>query len=111
MLVTTDKAVQDLVLPHVRLVVNYDSPDGPKVYAHRSRHVQRSDEPKMVHSFLVPTQHGQAKMLIEILEDAKQLVIHELYKLRKTFVTNDNRTQTDGRVAGGLAAVLKISLM
>ncbi|KAH7934838.1 hypothetical protein HPB52_001022 [Rhipicephalus sanguineus] len=82
-LVTTDMAVQDLVLPDVRLVVNYDCPDCSKVYAHRSRHAQRSDEPSMVHTFIVPSQHLQAKTLVEILQDARQPVSHELYALAK----------------------------
>ncbi|KAH7936097.1 hypothetical protein HPB52_018164 [Rhipicephalus sanguineus] len=82
-LVTTDMAVQDLVLPDVRLVVNYDCPDCSKVYAHRSRHAQRSDEPSMVHTFLVPSQYFQAQTLVEILRDARQPVSHELYALVK----------------------------
>ncbi|KAH7986107.1 hypothetical protein HPB52_025203 [Rhipicephalus sanguineus] len=82
-LVTTDMAVQDLVLPDVRLVVNYDCPDCSKVYVHRSRHAQRSDEPSMVHTFLVPSQHFQARTLVEILRDARQPGSHELYELAK----------------------------
>ncbi|KAH7936246.1 hypothetical protein HPB52_024756 [Rhipicephalus sanguineus] len=70
-LVTTDMAVQDLVLPNVRLVVNYDCPDCSNVYAHRLRHSQRSDEPSTVHTFLVPSQHLQAKTLVEILWDSR----------------------------------------
>ncbi|KAL1485931.1 hypothetical protein MTO96_031652 [Rhipicephalus appendiculatus] len=82
-LVTTDMVVQDFALPHVRLVVNYDCPDCSKVYAHRMKHTQRSDESAVVHTFLVPSQHLRAKTLIEILEDAKQPISHELYGLAK----------------------------
>ncbi|KAH7936253.1 probable ATP-dependent RNA helicase DDX5 [Rhipicephalus sanguineus] len=82
-LVTTDMAVQDLVLPDVRLVVNYDCPDCSKVYAHRSRHALRSDQPSTVHTFLLPTENCQAKTLIEILQDARQPVSHELFELAK----------------------------
>ncbi|KAH7934840.1 hypothetical protein HPB52_001024 [Rhipicephalus sanguineus] len=82
-LVTTDMVVEDFVLPHVRLVVNYDCPECSKVYADRLKHTQRSKESSAVHTFIVPSQHLQARVLIEILEDAKQPVSHELYGLAK----------------------------
>ncbi|KAH7936411.1 probable ATP-dependent RNA helicase DDX17 [Rhipicephalus sanguineus] len=64
-LVTTDMVVQDFALPHVRLVVNYGCPDFSKTYAHRLKHTQRSEGSSVVHTFLVPSQHLQAKTLIE----------------------------------------------
>ncbi|KAH7934987.1 hypothetical protein HPB52_002563 [Rhipicephalus sanguineus] len=82
-LVTTDVVVQDLYFGKVRLVVNYNCPDCSKVYAHRSRHVQHADEPGVVHTFVLPNQHRQAKTLIEILEEAKQPVTPELYGMVK----------------------------
>ncbi|KAH7935452.1 hypothetical protein HPB52_008070 [Rhipicephalus sanguineus] len=107
-LVTTDMAVQDLVLPDVWLVVNCVCPDCSKVYVHRSRHAQRSDVPSMVHTFLVPSQHFQAKTLVEILWDARQPSVTNSMSWRKMFTRSDNGIRTCGRAAIGVTAVLAI---
>lgn len=82
-LVATDMVAQDLVLDNVRLVVNYDCPDCSEAYARRSSHVARSDVLGVVHTFIVPTQELHARVLIEILEDAKRPVKPELYDVAK----------------------------
>nr|XP_050025408.2 probable ATP-dependent RNA helicase DDX5 [Dermacentor andersoni] len=82
-LVTTDKVVQDMLLENVCLVVNYDCPDCSELYARRSRHVARSGEPGLVHTFIIPTQQPYAAELIEILQEAKQPVKSELYDMAK----------------------------
>ncbi|KAL1441544.1 hypothetical protein MTO96_008509 [Rhipicephalus appendiculatus] len=82
-LVTTDAVAQDLVIENVRLVVNYDCPDCSVDYARRSRHVKRSGESGLVHTFINPAQQRQAKALIEILELSKQPVNPQLYSMCK----------------------------
>nr|XP_054933311.1 probable ATP-dependent RNA helicase DDX5 [Dermacentor andersoni] len=83
LLVTTDKVAHDLLLENVCLVVNYDCPDCSELYARRSSHVARSGEPRLVHTFIIPTQQPYATKLIAILEDAKQPVKPKLYRMAK----------------------------
>ncbi|KAL1481303.1 hypothetical protein MTO96_015739 [Rhipicephalus appendiculatus] len=98
-LVTTDVVVQDVDFGNVLVVVNYDCPDCAKVYGHRLRHAQLADEPGVVHTFVVPTQHRQAKALVEILEDAKQPVNPELYGMVKNICAR-RRTDRSSNLRG-----------
>ncbi|KAH7961752.1 probable ATP-dependent RNA helicase DDX5 [Rhipicephalus sanguineus] len=82
-LVTTDKAAHDLNFENVRLVVNYDCPDSCEGYRHRSRHVKRPGAPGAVHTFIVPNQGLQAKMLVDVFENAKQPLNPKLRNMAK----------------------------
>ncbi|KAL3194955.1 hypothetical protein MRX96_045797 [Rhipicephalus microplus] len=82
-LATMDMAAQDLVLENVSLVVNYDCPDCSEACARRLRHIARSGEIGLVHTFIVPSQQRHARILIKILEHAAQPVKPELYDMAK----------------------------
>ncbi|KAL1466581.1 hypothetical protein MTO96_042629 [Rhipicephalus appendiculatus] len=90
-LVTTDMAAQDLVLENVTLVVNYDCPDCSEAYARRLRHVARSGEIGLVHTFITPGQQRHARILITILVHAVQPVKLELYDVAKIVRPKRNR--------------------
>ncbi|KAL8160119.1 hypothetical protein V2J09_001656 [Rumex salicifolius] len=77
-LVATDVAARGLDIKDIRMVINYDFPNGVEDYVHRIGRTGRAGATGMAHTFLSEQDSKHASDLIKILEGANQRVPQEI---------------------------------
>ena len=65
----------------VKFVINYDYPNCSEDYVHRIGRTGRSEKTGTAYTFFTHGNSKQAKDLIEVLSEAKQIVNPKLYEL------------------------------
>jgi len=77
-LVATDVAARGLDVAALKFVINYDFPNQVEDYIHRIGRTARGGETGTAYTFFTRKNAGQAKELVEILQEAKQEVGSDL---------------------------------
>ncbi|XP_058810755.1 uncharacterized protein LOC131675694 [Phymastichus coffea] len=83
-LVATDVAARGLDVEDVKFVINLDYPSNSEDYVHRIGRTGRSQRTGTAYAFFTPANAHKANDLIEVLEEAKQVVNPKLYELCRT---------------------------
>ncbi|XP_008544268.2 uncharacterized protein LOC103568988 [Microplitis demolitor] len=99
-LVATDVAARGLDVEDVKFVINLDYPSNSEDYVHRIGRTGRSRRTGTAYAFFTPNNAHKASDLIQVLEEAKQVVNPKLYELSR----NPNafkRGRFSGRNGGG----------
>ena len=96
-LIATDVAARGLDVKEIRLVVNYDFPQGLEDYIHRIGRTGRVEMTGTAVSFFTPNDGKYAKPLVAILRDAGQNVPPELEQM----ASNPFSSMKGGRRRGG----------
>ncbi|XP_074098191.1 uncharacterized protein LOC141526931 [Cotesia typhae] len=99
-LVATDVAARGLDVEDVKFVINLDYPSNSEDYVHRIGRTGRSRRTGTAYAFFTPNNAHKANDLIQVLEEAKQVVNPKLYELAR----NPNafkRGRFSGRNGGG----------
>ncbi|XP_044009865.1 ATP-dependent RNA helicase dbp2-like isoform X1 [Aphidius gifuensis] len=82
-LVATDVAARGLDVEDVKFVINLDYPSNSEDYVHRIGRTGRSQRLGTAYAFFTPANAHKANDLIQVLEEAKQVVNPKLYELAK----------------------------
>ncbi|KAJ0919273.1 putative RNA helicase [Helianthus annuus] len=82
-LVVTDGAARDLDIKDVRVVINYDFPDGVEDYVHRTGLTRKAGAKGAVYTFFSEQDWKHAADLIKVLEEANQPVPHEVREIAR----------------------------
>ncbi|XP_003745440.1 probable ATP-dependent RNA helicase DDX5 [Galendromus occidentalis] len=80
-LVATDVAARGLDVDDVKFVINYDYPNCSEDYVHRIGRTARSNKTGTAYTFFTSNNAKQAQELIDVLQEAKQVVNPKLYEL------------------------------
>merc|ERR1719367_1491865 len=80
-LVATDVAARGLDVDDVKFVINYDYPNNSEDYIHRIGRTGRKDRTGTAYTLFSPSNGPKAKDLIEVLQEAKQVVNPRLQEL------------------------------
>ncbi|XP_026807913.1 ATP-dependent RNA helicase dbp2-like [Rhopalosiphum maidis] len=86
-LVATDVAARGLDVDDVKYVINYDYPNSSEDYVHRIGRTGRSSRTGTAFTFVTPSNARQAKDLISVLQEAKQVVNPKLFELAEMAAT------------------------
>jgi len=105
-LVATDVAARGLDVEDVKFVINYDYPNGTEDYVHRIGRTGRSSKTGTAYTFFTNNNGKQAKELIDVLQEAKQVINPKLYELMESSRggyggRNGFRNQSRWRQVGG----------
>ena len=73
-LVATDVAARGLDVDDVKFVINFDYPTSSENYIHRIGRTGRSNNSGTSYAFFTPQNGRQAKDLINVLQEAKQVI-------------------------------------
>ncbi|KAJ8919871.1 hypothetical protein NQ315_006400 [Exocentrus adspersus] len=84
-LVATDVAARGLDVEGIKYVVNYDYPHTSEDYIHRIGRTARSDTTGTSYAFFTPSNFKQAKDLVSVLQEAKQIVNPKLSEIAQKF--------------------------
>uniref|UniRef100_A0A1B6CGB8 RNA helicase n=1 Tax=Clastoptera arizonana TaxID=38151 RepID=A0A1B6CGB8_9HEMI len=79
-LVATDVAARGLDVDDVKFVINYDYPSSSADYVHRIGRTGRCTNNGTAYCFFTQDDYRQARDLIEVLKEAKQIVNPKLYE-------------------------------
>lgn len=71
----------------VKYVINYDYPNSSEDYVHRIGRTGRSSRTGTAFTFVTPSNARQAKDLISVLQEAKQVVNPKLFELAEMAAT------------------------
>ncbi|XP_015590835.1 ATP-dependent RNA helicase dbp2 [Cephus cinctus] len=82
-LVATDVAARGLDVEDVKFVINLDYPSNSEDYVHRIGRTGRSQRTGTAYAFFTPGNSHKANDLIQVLEEAKQVVNPKLYELSR----------------------------
>ncbi|KAG5346685.1 DDX5 helicase, partial [Acromyrmex charruanus] len=82
-LVATDVAARGLDVEDVKFVINLDYPSNSEDYVHRIGRTGRSQRTGTAYAFFTPGNAHKAGDLIQVLEEAKQVVNPKLYDLSR----------------------------
>ncbi|XP_012347279.1 ATP-dependent RNA helicase dbp2 [Apis florea] len=82
-LVATDVAARGLDVEDVKFVINLDYPSNSEDYVHRIGRTGRSQRTGTAYAFFTPGNAHKASDLIQVLEEAKQVVNPKLYELSR----------------------------
>ncbi|XP_015111285.1 ATP-dependent RNA helicase dbp2 [Diachasma alloeum] len=82
-LVATDVAARGLDVEDVKFVINLDYPSNSEDYVHRIGRTGRSQRTGTAYAFFTPGNAHKANDLIQVLEEAKQVVNPKLYELSR----------------------------
>ncbi|KAK0089454.1 hypothetical protein PV326_004479 [Microctonus aethiopoides] len=82
-LVATDVAARGLDVEDVKFVINLDYPSNSEDYVHRIGRTGRSQRTGTAYAFFTPGNAHKAIDLIQVLEEAKQVVNPKLYDLSR----------------------------
>lgn len=80
-LIATDVAARGLDVEDVRCVINFDYPNSSEDYVHRIGRTGRCQQAGVACAFFTPTNHKQAKDLINVLQETNQFVSPKLQEL------------------------------
>ncbi|XP_034176568.1 putative ATP-dependent RNA helicase DDX5 isoform X1 [Osmia lignaria lignaria] len=80
-LVATDVAARGLDVDDVKFVINFDYPTSSENYIHRIGRTGRSNNSGTSYAFFTPQNGRQAKDLINVLQEAKQVINPKLWEL------------------------------
>ena len=80
-LIATDVAARGLDVEDVRCVINFDYPNSSEDYVHRIGRTGRCQQAGVAYAFFTPTNHKQAKDLINVLQETNQFVSPKLQEL------------------------------
>ncbi|XP_034933995.1 ATP-dependent RNA helicase dbp2-like [Chelonus insularis] len=99
-LVATDVAARGLDVEDVKFVINLDYPSNSEDYVHRIGRTGRSQRTGTAYAFFTPSNAHKANDLIQVLEEAKQVVNPKLYELSRN-PSLFKRGRYGGRSSGG----------
>ncbi|XP_015521955.1 uncharacterized protein [Neodiprion pinetum] len=99
-LVATDVAARGLDVEDVKFVINLDYPSNSEDYVHRIGRTGRSQRTGTAYAFFTPGNAHKANDLIQVLEEAKQVVNPKLYELSRNPGVY-KRGRFGGRSGGG----------
>ncbi|XP_011157858.1 ATP-dependent RNA helicase dbp2 [Solenopsis invicta] len=99
-LVATDVAARGLDVEDVKFVINLDYPSNSEDYVHRIGRTGRSQRTGTAYAFFTPGNAHKAGDLIQVLEEAKQVVNPKLYDLSRNPGVY-KRGRYGGRSGGG----------
>jgi len=80
-MVATDVAARGLDVDDVKFVINYDYPNSSEDYVHRIGRTGRAENKGTSYTFFTAKNSKQARDLIDVLKEAKQVVNPKLYDL------------------------------
>ncbi|XP_061566952.1 probable ATP-dependent RNA helicase DDX17 isoform X2 [Cololabis saira] len=80
-LIATDVASRGLDVEDVKFVINYDYPNSSEDYIHRIGRTARSTNKGTAYTFFTPGNLRQARELIRVLEEARQVINPKLLQL------------------------------
>ena len=80
-LVATDVAARGLDVDDVKFVINFDYPNNSEDYIHRIGRTGRKDRTGTAYTLFTPTNAPKAHDLIQVLQEAKQVVNPKLQEL------------------------------
>lgn len=80
-LVATDVAARGLHVDDVKFVINYDYPNNSEDYIHRIGRTGRKDNKGTAYTLFTPGNGAKAKDLVDVLNEAKQVVNPKLLEL------------------------------
>uniref|UniRef100_V5GUQ8 RNA helicase n=1 Tax=Anoplophora glabripennis TaxID=217634 RepID=V5GUQ8_ANOGL len=84
-LVATDVAARGLDVEGIKYVVNYDYPHSSEDYIHRIGRTARSENTGTSYAFFTPSNFKQARDLVNVLTEAKQIVNPKLSEIAQKF--------------------------
>lgn len=100
-LVATDVAARGLDVEDVKFVINLDYPSNSEDYVHRIGRTGRSQRTGTAYAFFTPANAHKANDLIQVLEEAKQVVNPKLYELSRNPGMYKRGRFGGGRTGGG----------
>jgi len=80
-LVATDVAARGLHVDDVKFVINYDYPNNSEDYIHRIGRTGRKENKGTAYTLFTPGNGAKARDLVEVLQEAKQVVNPKLLEL------------------------------
>ncbi|XP_045214081.2 uncharacterized protein LOC123564505 isoform X2 [Mercenaria mercenaria] len=84
LLIATDVASRGLDVEDIKFVINFDYPNSSEDYVHRIGRTGRSSHTGTAYTFFTPGNIKQAKDLIDVLQEAKQVVNPKLLQLAES---------------------------
>ncbi|CAL4077839.1 unnamed protein product, partial [Meganyctiphanes norvegica] len=104
-MVATDVAARGLDVDDVKFVINYDYPNSSEDYVHRIGRTGRAENKGTAYTFFTQKNSKQARDIIEVLKEAKQVINPKLYELMESSRFGGgrsfNRWGGGGRGGGG----------
>lgn len=89
-LVATDVAARGLDVEDVKFVINFDYPNSSEDYIHRIGRTGRSEQTGTAYTFFTPNNSRQAKDLVSVLTEAKQVINPKLMEMMRRNGGNNN---------------------
>ncbi|XP_018565076.1 probable ATP-dependent RNA helicase DDX43 [Anoplophora glabripennis] len=99
-LIATDVASRGLDIDDITHVLNYDFPKNIEEYVHRVGRTGRAGKLGESISYFTRNDWGQAKDLINILEEAQQEIPHELHNMAERYTVWKEKKDSSGRGTG-----------
>merc|ERR1719266_350663 len=100
-LVATDVAARGLHVDDVKFVINYDYPNNSEDYIHRIGRTGRKENKGTAYTLFTPNNGPKAKDLVEVLQEAKQVVNPKLLELAQCGGGFGGRQRYGGGGRGG----------
>merc|ERR1719232_1688045 len=100
-LVATDVAARGLHVDDVKFVINYDYPNNSEDYIHRIGRTGRKDNKGTAYTLFTPNNGPKARDLVEVLQEAKQVVNPKLLELAQCGGGFGGRNRYGGGRGGG----------
>jgi len=100
-LVATDVAARGLHVDDVKFVINYDYPNNSEDYIHRIGRTGRKDNKGTAYTLFTPNNGAKARDLVEVLQEAKQVVNPKLLELAQCGGGFGGRQRYGGGGRGG----------
>ncbi len=100
-LVATDVAARGLDVDDIKFVINYDYPNNSEDYIHRIGRTGRQDRTGTAYTLFTPNNAPKAGDLIEVLQEAKQVVNPKLQEMANSRYGGRSRSGGGGGRFGG----------
>jgi len=100
-LVATDVAARGLHVDDVKFVINYDYPNNSEDYIHRIGRTGRKENKGTAYTLFTPNNGAKARDLVEVLQEAKQVVNPKLLELAQCGGGFGGRQRYGGGGRGG----------
>lgn len=102
MMIATDVASRGLDVDDIKFVINFDYPNSSEDYVHRIGRTGRSNKSGTAYTFFTPGNGKQARDLVDVLTEAKQVVNPKLVQLAESSRSfGKGRWGFGGRSSGG----------